>query len=170
MSHYYCIGSRSDWGRCGLLHVLLSLSAACHPLGVTSQLPAGQTCSVGVGLLPAAHQYPMYLQLAGNLSCPLGGTHINCAAVKMSKKIKIFFVVARKPTAHLALLSILEGLCGWMDGSFFLTIISTIYLSFLVSIRDITGTSEKLGKLDSRFKGCCFISIFCFLIPLPGRD
>lgn len=170
MSHYYCIGSRSDWGRCGLLHVLLSLSAACHPLGVTSQLPAGQTCSVGVGLLPAAHQYPMYLQLAGNLSCPLGGTHINCAAVKMSKKIKIFCCCWKTNCSFST--SQYLGRIVWVDGwwfSFF-TIISTIYLSFLVSIRDITGTSKKLGKLDSRFKGYCFISIFCFLIPLPGRD
>lgn len=123
--------------------MLLSLSAACHPLGVTSQLPAGQTCSVGVGLLPAAHQYPMYLQLAGNLSCPLGGTHINCAAVKMSKKIKIFFVVAGKPTAHLALLSILEGLCGWMDGGFLFLL---LFLLFTFPFSFPYVTSQALAK------------------------
>lgn len=128
----------------------------------------GQTCSVGVGLLPAAHQCLLYLQWAGNLPCPLGGKHINCAAVKMSKKIKI--VVVGKPAPRLELLSILEGLGGWMDvwGFFYYCF---YYLPFLSCFNTCHhSVSKKLGKLDSRFKCCCFTSMFCFLITLSGTQ
>lgn len=75
----------------------------------------------------------------------MGGKHINCAAVKMSKKIKI--VVVGKPAPRLELLSILEGLGGWMDVWGFFTIISTIYLSFLVSIHVITVLAKSWENL-----------------------
>lgn len=64
----------------------------------------------------------------------------------MSKKIEMIVVVG-KPAPRLELLSILEGLGGWMDVWGFFTIISTIYLSFLVSIHVITVLAKSWENL-----------------------
>lgn len=66
------------------------------------------------------------------MSCHGDGKHGNCVTAKMSKKINVFFLFfffVGNPAPHLALLSILEGLCGWL---FFFFYFYFYYLPFLV--------------------------------------
>lgn len=67
----------------------------------------------------------------------MDGKHVNCVVAKMSKKIKIFFVVGN-PAPRLAHINILEGLCGWWF--FLLFLLFTFPFSYLIC--DITALEE----------------------------